>query len=371
MPHNDLSRRAVLAGLAASSLASPARRSGEPAEYPVFRARGTHRELGRQHGEQAADRIKTHLEVMGAASSLTREQLRRRALRFRPLFERHCPHLLEEMEGLAEGAGIAPAEAMACNIRGEIAQSREEGCTAYVIGRGGTASREIIAGQNSDMTGEIPPLAYVLHLQPKNKPEVLLWTFGGMIGYHGMNSAGIAHFANALGGGPQSRFAMPHYPVKRMMLECARLSEAVDLLRTIPLASNGNYVLCDGDGSILDVEATTAGAEVIGDSGAGFLAHTNHFLCPRYARKENFAKSWKDSFPRIERMNALIRSRYPELSVEDLKRFLSDHAGRPTGICRHDGDSRTVASLISEPARRRMHVAAGNPCQSRYVTYSM
>jgi hypothetical protein len=32
---------------------------------------------------------------------------------------------------------------------------------------------------------------------------------------------------------------------------------------------------------------------------------------------------------------------------------------------------RTVASLISEPEKRCLHVAVGNPCQHKYVTYSM
>jgi isopenicillin-N N-acyltransferase-like protein len=198
-----------------------------------------------------------------------------------------------------------------------------------------------------------------------------MWTFGGMIGYHGMNSAGVGHFANALGGGPLSRFAMPHYPVKRLMLECSTTEQVVDLLRRIPLASNANYVLCDGRAKILDVEVTTEGLELLEDNGAGFIAHTNHFLCSRYARKENFEKSWQDSFPRIAKINELIASRTGRVSVSDMKGFLSDHTGRPVSICRHDGDSRTVASLISEPAQRRMHVAVGNPCQNTYKTYSM
>jgi isopenicillin-N N-acyltransferase-like protein len=371
MSHSEISRRGFLAAVSAPALAPVAKGPQPPVEYPLIRARGGHRELGRQHGEQAMEQIRAHLDVICANSRITRSELRRRALRFRPLFERHCPHLLEEMAGLADGAGVEEAEAMACSIRGEIGHVKDDGCTAYAIGRGGTASGGIVAGQNSDMTGEIIPLAYVLHLQPENKPEVLIWTFGGMIGYHGMNSAGVAHFANALGGGPKGRFAMPHYPVKRMMLECATLKEAAGLLRTIPLASNGNYVMCDGAGDILDVEATTAGPEIIRDNAAGFLTHTNHFVCPRYARKENFDRSWKDSFPRMERMNGLIRSQYGSVTVDDVKRFLSDHSGHPTSICRHDGESRTVASLISEPAQRRMHVAVGNPCNSRYVTYSM
>jgi isopenicillin-N N-acyltransferase-like protein len=364
-------RRAFAGALTATFMGAMPSRKGDVSEYRLVRARGGHRELGRQHGEQAATQIRQHLDVMCAGHKISTTELRRRSLLFQPMFELHCPHLLDEIRGLAEGAGIEVADALACNIRSLPKQGREEGCTAYVVSRKGTAENDILAGQNSDMDNRIPPLAYVLHLQPKDKPEVLMWTFGGMIGYHGLNSVGIAHFANALGGGPRGRFAMPHYPVKRMMLECTSLEEAVELLRTVPLNSNGNYVLCDGKGQILDVEATTAGPEIIRDNGAGFLVHTNHFLCQRYASKENFTQSWPDSFPRVERINQLIRSRYGSLTVADMQAFLRDHSGKPTSICRHDGDSRTVASLIAEPARRSLHVAAGNPCESRYVRYSM
>jgi isopenicillin-N N-acyltransferase-like protein len=365
-----ISRRNLLSAVAAV-LPAAASTTKDPSFYPLFRAKGSHRELGRQHGEQAAEHIRTHLDSMCSGQKLSRENLRLRALRFQPMFEKYCPHLLEEMRGLAEGARINVPEAMACNIRGELGQAPAEGCTTYVIGRNLTAGKEVIAGQNSDMTSEVPPMAYLLHLQPKDKPEVLMWTFGGMIGYHGMNSAGIAHFANALGGGPASRFGMPHYPVKRMMLECSTVEQVVDLLKEIPLGSNGNYVLCDGRGKILDAEATTEGPELLEDKGAGFIAHTNHFLCSRHAHQANFDKSWKDSFPRMNKINELIAARKGRVTVSDVKGFLSDHSGQPAGICRHDGDSRTVASLISEPAQRRMHVAVGNPCQNMYKIYSM
>jgi isopenicillin-N N-acyltransferase-like protein len=351
MQPDKISRRTLLRVMGAAPLAAAPGTVANVVEYPLYRAKGTHRELGRQHGEQAAEHIRRHLDVICKGSKLSRAGLRTRAAAFQPMFHRYCPHLLEEMTGLAEGAGVTNEEAMACSIRGEIGNAKQ-GCTAYVIGRERTVERAIIAGQNSDMTNEILPLAYVLHLQPREKPEVLMWTFGGMLGYHGMNSAGVAHFANALGGGPKSKFAMPHYPLKRMMFECTTLDQVVELFRRVPLASNGNYVVCDAKG-ILDVEATTAGPELIRDEGAGFIAHTNHFLCSRYAVKENFDRSWKDSFPRIEKMNALIKSRPDGVSVDDIKSFLRDHSGSPTGICRHDGDSRTVASLIAAHACRR------------------
>jgi predicted choloylglycine hydrolase len=370
LSHERINRRSFLAS-ASSSVVFAATTVVAPAEYPLIRAAGSHRELGRQHGEQAADQIKAHLDRITSADHLSREKLRGRTSAYRPLFERYCPHLLEEIQGLAEGARISLPEALAVNIRGELSHDGQEGCTTYVIGRRGTSSREILAGQNSDMDTGIPPLGYVLHLKPNNKPEVLTWTFGGMIGYHGMNSAGVAHFANALGGGPSSRLGMPHYPVKRMMLECDHMDQVIRLFKTVPLASNGNYVLCDGLGNIADIEATTAGPQILMDQGAGFLAHTNHFLCSRYAREENFRQNWKDSFPRLDRMNSFIRTKFESLTVDDIKTFLSDHKGYPTSICRHDGNSRTVASLISEPAQRRLHAAVGNPCENRYVTYSM
>jgi isopenicillin-N N-acyltransferase-like protein len=363
------SRRQVL-GLAGSAALLGAAEDGR-AEYPVYKARGTHRELGRQHGEQAARQIKAHIEMMRARPRLSEEQFRQRVSRFQPMFERYCPHLLEEMRGLAEGAGVTLEEAVLCNIRGELGGAPAAGCTSYAIGRKGTARREVIAGQNADLGSGTMPLAYVLHLQPKDKPEVLIWTFGGMLGYHGMNSAGVAHFSNALSGGPSARFGMPEYLYERLMLECGSTEEVIDILRKLPLASNENFMICDRQGNIADAEATTAGPEVLRDNGAGYLAHTNHFLSDRYSTTENLRLSLADSVPRLRRMDALIKSRYGSIGIEDLKRFLSDHSGHPTSICRHGSDMQTLASMISEPKERCMHVALGNPCEHRFVTYSM
>jgi hypothetical protein len=58
--------------------------------------------LGRQHGEQAAEQIKAHVDSMGRS----REQLQSQALQFRPLFEKYCPHLLDEIIGLVKGRAL-------------------------------------------------------------------------------------------------------------------------------------------------------------------------------------------------------------------------------------------------------------------------
>jgi len=342
---------------------------------------GNHTELGRQHGEQCRAQLWAFLDYLGSTLKLNREQIHDRALRFFPLFERHCPHLVEEIRGLAEGAAVPLAEALAVQVRGEIGQVTSEGCTTFVISAKGSAEGRILIGQNSDMDPEIETLGYMLRLQPVGKPAVLMWTFGGQIGYHGMNDAGVAHFANALGGGPAWKFGLPHYPIKRMMLECKTIDEILDLLRRIPVCSSGNYVVCDGGEQIADVELTPTGFAVIRDEGDGFVSHTNHFLCSPYACPANHETSVADSFPRLERMRNLVAGRFGTLTVADFQTFLGDHEGQPTSICRHPHDGpdhpsvsargRTVASLIAEPGAGRLHVSRGNPCHAGYATYQL
>jgi len=206
-------------------------------------------------------------------------------------------------------------------------------------------------------------------------------TFGGQIGYHGMNDAGVAHFANSLGGGPAWRVGLSHYPIKRMMLEFKTVDEILDLLRRIPVCSSGNYVICDGGGQIADVELTPTGFAVIRDEGEGFISHTNHFLCGPHACSANYEASVADSFPRLERMRNLVVGRFGTLTVADLQTFLADHEGQPTSICRHphagpdhpsvSARGRTVASLIAEPGASRVHVSRGNPCNAGYGTYQL
>jgi isopenicillin-N N-acyltransferase-like protein len=348
-------------------------------QYPCFEARGTPIELGRQHGEQCRWRLRGFVDYLAHTLRLSLEQVRQRALAFESLFTQYCPHLVEEVRALAEGAAVPFADALAVQVRGELGQIQGEGCTTFVIARGGTADGEILIGQNSDVEPEFEEFAYVLRLQPVDRPALVMWTFGGQIGYHGVNSAGVAHFANSLGGGPAWRFGLPHYPIKRLMLEQRSLADVLDLLDRVPVCSSGNYVLCDGAGRIADVELTAYGCALMED--ARFIAHTNHFLCAPDACPASDAASVPDSFPRLERMRSLIGERFGRITVADIKEFLADHDGAPTSICRHphtgpdhpsvSARGRTTASLIAEPARGLLHVSRGNPCGTPYATYGV
>ena len=110
---------------------------------------------------------------------------------------------------------------------------------------------------------------------------------------------------------------------------------ALKLFRKIPLASNKNYVMCDGAGAILDVEATTAGPEIIRDEGAGFLAHSNHFVCARYTKREKGDSMMPDSLQALGSNAAADPGGLRLAHGRADEGILSDHSSHPTSICRH------------------------------------
>ena len=82
-----------------------------PMPIPLVRVRGGHRDVGRQIGEACADEI---LRACDLARHLGESQTvygqRARAAEYRDLTARAEPWLMEELGGVAEGAGVDPLD---------------------------------------------------------------------------------------------------------------------------------------------------------------------------------------------------------------------------------------------------------------------
>ncbi len=367
--------------------------------FPLIEVRGRPRERGRQHGEACrplihrySDSLLTVLageaqlrgldaaeapEGTGAVPALTREALYARALTFLPHFEAFAPQLVEEIRGIAEGADVPFAAALLVNVRAEVAgvtnrtTAAVEGCTSFAVGREATAQRTVLMGQNQDQAPEMEALGIVLKVEPDDGPPALMATFGGLIGYPGLNGAGVAFFQNALSNGVW-RHALPHYPLKRVLLEQPDVPACLGVFDRARLASCGNVVLGDRGGRVLDVEATPDGYAVLRPE-RDIIVHTNHFVSARFQPQEQLLAHLPDSAARLARMRRLLDQAHGHITVETLKRCLRDHEGGAAAICRHEPDRpmKTITSIIAEPEHGRLHVARGNPCQADYATYSL
>ena len=163
---------------------------------------------------------------------------------------------------------------------------------------------------------------------------------------------------------------MPHYFLKRVLLEQADVTAAAAVAGAAEVCSSSNYVLTDGQGRLADVEVTPEGSVSL-DAADDLLVHTNHFHDPAFAARDALLSSMPDSAIRNQRMADLLNQQKGRITLDTLKAALADHAGAPTGICRHQDNVVTIASIIAEPGAGRLHVAAGNPCEAGFVTYSL
>ena len=338
--------------------------------FPLIEVSGTAYEMGYQHGAQAADLIQRYLLLTERFAGLSLEQLCQNALLFLPCLEQLSPPYVEEVRGLAAGAGISFEAALLCQARLEAAGQSDEGCSAFALTGSATLDQQPLAGQNQDLPPEYSDVAMLLHVKPTDgRPRALIFTFAGQLGYAGMNQHGVALFANALYD-YRWQLGLPKYPMQRVLLEQSTVEAGIAVLNQHPLCSANNFVLADGHGHIVDVEVRPEGIALFEDAHPDRRLHTNHHLTPQFSALET--NSLADSCPRLDRLQTLIQQHWGRITVDILKHILADHAHDPSGICRHgDSGMHTISGYIAEPSRGVLHVRRGHGCLGSWHRYEV
>ncbi len=338
--------------------------------FPSIEVSGTSYEMGFQHGAQSAGRVRGYLTWIERLTGLSRDVLCRNALVYLPMIQTLSPELVEEVRGLADGAGLSFEEALLCQVRADAARVPSgEGCTAFALTRSATVDGKPLAGQNVDLQPEYADVAMLVRIKPTDgRPRALMFTFAGQLGYSGLNEHGVAHFTNELCDSPW-RLALSHYPVKRIMLEQRTVQDCVNILCRHRICMPTNQVICDGAGNVADVEVRPEGIAIFEDEHPDMRLHTNHYLTPEFS---SYGTDYPDSFPRLARFRTLIRAHWGRLDVETLKSILADHEGEPAGICRHGASGlRSVFGYIAEPAKRLFHVRRGHACTGTWEAFEI
>jgi isopenicillin-N N-acyltransferase like protein len=362
------------------------------AGFPYVRVEGSPFVRGKAHGELCRAAIQTYplalaaqvrasaetlygqVVVKSSGSEVTEEVLARRARGYIPLFEEYAPVLLQEIAGVAAGARVPLEHALIANIRGELANANgggADGCTAFAVGAPLTDDGSVLVGQNCDQQSYNENFGVVLHVVPDDGPEVLMLSFAGLIGYHGVGGGGIAQGATA-GSVGAWRMGMPHYPFKRLMLACESLDDCIALARRWPFASGGSYVVGDRSGRVatLEIVPDDDGVRVLwGKGGAAF--HTNHWLSVDLVGRDELLSQLPDSPRRYGDMEGCVLTQGGHIAVRSMQGVLARHEGWPASICRHEVDMRTVASFIANVRTGDLYVCRGNPCGGSYERYRL
>jgi len=196
-----------------------------------------------------------------------------------------APDLFEEMQGVAEGAGVDLNQLFVYQSFDEFfifllhSGTLEMGTTGHCTTAGvyGRADKPNYVGHNNDIPTYHEELVTVLQIRyPDSDLEILQSAFAGQIGQNGVNNRGVAVGINTLANLPGGDGLPVSFHVRKI-LESANLDEAVAYLGGARFAQAMNYTIGDRD-KVACVETWADQALVLDIYHGDCAVHTNHAL---------------------------------------------------------------------------------------------
>lgn len=285
--------------------------------------------------------------------------------------EAAAPDLAQEIRGLARGADISLQEALLLQLRREVMGYQKiptlGGCTAFA--RTGPASGGVpVLAQTIDLNGNLDDQITILQAEYAGSGRrTLLLSFGGLLGYVGLNSDGLAAGINLVLGGDWHPGLPPYLAIRHVLNTAASVGEGIGILRSLPLASSRSIMLCDSEQSCF---VEILGSDVRTVSGPETV-HTNHYLHPDLLPHDEVnVFSRNSSRQRLGACRQRLASTAPESGAEDYFKVLSE-----APICVGDGgeirQDRTVAAVVMLPAAGQLHVRPGDPSRAGTQVFSL
>ena len=279
------------------------------------------------------------------------------------------PHLVEELEGLAAGAGLSFNELFFLNSLEEaLDPAAPPACTGVALAAQGSA----FLGHNEDWYYRDSRWVIVYRARPKGKPSFITVTVAPFLAAVGMNEAGLAQGVNSLSStdnGP----GIPRAFLPRAVLEAESIEQAIAMATPPHRAGGYNHLLASRDGRIGCLE-TSARAHCYAPA-ERLAYHTNHYLAPEMLHLEH--EAGPGSLKRLERLKELSEDLAASSDPEQaIARALQDHLNAPHSICRHPEDDGpaaegTIFSVIFNLRQLSAAIAMGNPCANRYERCSL
>ena len=345
----------------------------DEAHYPLIEVNGTPLGMGLQHGRQARDRIRHTVQAMrehvGAEPCDASWDDFQRTVEY---CRANVPHLVEETEGIAEGAGIEFREAFLINAHLDLLNWKRlvwaaqggpaaPGCSSHAV----VTESEVLLGWNGDDWRTWMECGVLVRGTPDTGEPFLYWSLAGSVGRPGI-SRHLALGANSVPS-PRWRADGLLYPMLcRVLLDCRSAGEALGVFDTYQRCSAMNYMVADRAGDLVDVESTDDRHVALRPQDFGshdHLLHTNCYLDDDLAG----GQSDDPGCPRLAAARRLYAQRTPA-NADEMREVLTDHTG---GICVHRGDACTIVSFVAEVKAGRLHATRGNPCGASASTYAL
>ena len=354
---------------------------------------GTHYEMGRQYGSQCKELIrelgaKFDGLILTESNMETGRAVAREAV---PFVREAAPELIEEVQGIADGAGVDFDDVFRMNCSVELfawqgciesqpantVPPPPTGCSSFAL----LAKEGTLVAWNMDWWRVWLPYIVLLHGKPNDGPRFMAFAFAGCVGRPGM-SEHVAVSANYLPyrGGPAPGVpnqwdgpGVPYNFLVRIMLKQRSTDGAVAVAGGLKRMACVNYTLGDTSGDVRCIETAPRDCAELRPDG-DFISHANSYLSVKFAGIPEPELEARDR--RTHHAREQLRLAPRPLDRRALARVQTSHfPGGTTGICIHrklqDKDGITLLSFIGDIAAGRMWVAYGPPCEHEFLPYEL
>jgi isopenicillin-N N-acyltransferase-like protein len=335
---------------------------------------------GRRHGEEHAPGIREYTDErvslvaggMWSGGAASHDHVLEIADSMVPAHEAYAPTLAEEMLAMATAAGITPAEAVIVGgftdfvdtIRAELGAAPEEDtCTAVIVPGEATPDGTGLYGQTWDMHDTATQHIVLLDIRPDSDPAALVFTTVGCVGQMGMNEAGICIGINNLTAAKGTRGVTWPFVVRKALMQTT-LDAAVACVLDAELAGAHNFMLVDGGGRGVNIEAMPQGASITEVTGRPFI-HTNHVIDAANLAHQapRDAGLMANSVERLERARELIGERTVDPAA------LMELTRDEEAICQvatPPFDIESCGATVMRPATGDFWAVWGRPAENEY-----
>lgn len=299
---------------------------------------------------------------------------------FTSAIKQFTPDLYEEVKGIADGSGQAFNDIMVFNLLDEfwvyIDDISNHHCS--VIGVPSVNGSTGYIAQNMDIESYTEGYQILIRLERTGqRPEQLILTHPGAIGFAGMNEAGIGACMNTLMQLKATPKGLPVAFIVRRILSSTDKNDLLDFIQTVPHASGQNYII-GIRGEVFDFEASANKVVRFDPKNAnGTIYHTNHPLVnddvkpwlEKYSPKADIKPVNSNSYIRL----AAVQNRIAKAAhIEDtlIKETLRSKDDTNNPVCRtfrkEEGGFTFGSVIMTLTGAPFLQITAGSPDASEY-----
>ncbi len=356
-----------------------------PSKIRVLTLKGTPKERGQTHGEtletlirEILERYKYHLRLNYRKDPDQLIDYFLSNTSFLSAVKKWTPHLLEEVEGIADGVGVDFREIFALQTAAHDEgwwffqkSSTYENCSS--LGCFKEENQPALLAQNLDLPNIFEGLEVLLRIKHEDLLESFVLSHAGFLGEFGMNNQPLGVCCNSLSSHlNNSPKGLPFTFIIRSVLEQPDLEKAIEFINNINHASAQNYII-SGSERVVCLECSankTVQFEPYKD--ARRVYHTNHplvnddLIIPPLKLMES-----STSHDRFKYLENCLKDSSKKITINTIKNILSSHFGP---LCVHQDHqpnsgytfSSVICSLSSPPS---LNITVGPPCLTEYERF--